>query len=84
MKISIKEQTESFNFRYPHMENCMHYKVRRRLTGICIAKANTSSRDVYLNSFKKGITNIVRAHINKVRNEESGWSFLGEWEVFRV
>lgn len=30
-------------FRYSHTENCMNYKVCRRLIGICIAKANTSS-----------------------------------------
>lgn len=52
-KISRKEQAECFNFRYPHMENCMNYKVCRRLTVICVAKANASFYDVYLNSLKK-------------------------------
>lgn len=61
-KISRKEQAECFNFRYPHNENCMKYKVCRRLIGICIAKANTSSRDVYLNSLKKELA-ILPEHI---------------------
>lgn len=82
--LSRKEQAECFNFRCPHMENCMNYKVCRRLVGICIAKASASSGDIYLNSLKKEISNIVRACINKAYTEEVGWNHSYESRRYSV